>query len=298
MRILVTGRNGQVGHELSLLAENSTHQWLCLDRQGLDVTSQDDVDRVIDNFKPDVVINATAYTAVDKAETEREIATIVNANGPRYLAIACERNGAALLHISTDYVFSGDAKAPYSEDDPVGPTGHYGASKLAGESAVAEYCSRHIILRTAWVFGTHGNNFVKTMLRIGAERDELGVVNDQLGAPTSAKGIAASCIAIANIISVKSNEDIPWGIYHYTGAPYTSWFGFAEHIFASAVRIGLLAKAPKLKPISSDQFPTPAKRPANSRLSCAKLTRFFGINPDDWSKQLNNVLIELSNKNK
>jgi dTDP-4-dehydrorhamnose reductase len=287
MRILVVGRNGQVGYELSALSKDSQHEWLCLDRQGLDVSSQGDVDRVIYDFKPDVVINATAYTAVDKAETERELATKVNENGPRYLASACERYGAALLHISTDYVFTGDAELPYSEDDLVGPTGHYGASKLAGEKAVIDNCSRHIILRTAWVFGAHGNNFVKTMVRVAQVRDNLGVVADQHGAPTSAEGIANALLSIAEQIH---SGNTAWGVYHYSGAPYTTWFGFAEVIFIEADKRKLLPHTVTVNAITTADYPTPAKRPANSRLECGKIHQVFGITPDNWLARLNDLL--------
>ncbi|MEY3017958.1 MAG: dTDP-4-dehydrorhamnose reductase [Pseudomonadota bacterium] len=289
MRILVTGRNGQVGHELAKLAEQSQHEWLCLDRAGLDVTSQADVDRVIDDFKPNIVINATAYTAVDKAETERELATAVNEHGPHFLALACERNQAALLHISTDYVFSGDATTPYTETDIVGPTGHYGASKLAGEKAIAKHCSKHIILRTAWVFGAHGNNFVKTMIRVAQGRDTLGVVADQHGAPTSAEGIAKTLLTIAEQIE---HGNTAWGIYHYSGTPYTTWFAFAEAIFIEAEKRHLLPHTVTVNAITTADYPTPAKRPENSRLDCSKIKHIFAIEADDWLNQLNKVLNE------
>lgn len=297
MRILVTGANGQVGQEFTIIAANSTHTIECLDRSSLDITNEAQVTEKLHQLKPDMVINCAAYTAVDKAESERDLAFAINADGPKFLAQACQQINAALIHISTDYVFAGDSLTPYQESDPTGPTGVYGESKLAGEQAIAEYLEHHIILRTAWVFGAHGNNFVKTMLRLGAERDELGVVADQWGAPTSAAGIAACCLTLAESIDVTNDADIPWGTYHFTGAPYTTWFGFAENIFTAAVRLGLLKRSPTLNAISSDQFPTPAKRPANSRLNCAKLASYFDIAADDWPAQLNHVLLELRQKN-
>ncbi|QHJ88866.1 dTDP-4-dehydrorhamnose reductase [Aequoribacter fuscus] len=290
MKILVTGSNGQVGHDFKCLAENSRHDWICFDRKGLDISDEQQVADVIARERPHVVINCAAYTAVDKAESEPDRAFAINAYGAANLAKACQAHGAALIHISTDYVFAGDTLAPYEESDPTGPTGIYGESKLAGEQAIAEYLERHIILRTAWVFGAHGNNFVKTMLRLGAERDELGVVADQWGAPTSAAGIAACCLAIAEIIDAKDCAEIPWGIYHFTGLPSTSWHGFAEKIFKDAVAIGLLDKAPKVNAISSDQFPTPAKRPSNSQLDCSKIFNCFQITPDNWEDRLLDVL--------
>ena len=287
MRILVTGSNGQVGHELSLLAQDSKHYWLCLDRSRLDVTYQADVDHIVDGFAPNVVINVTAYTAVDKAETEQDLATAVNADAARYLAQACERNNAALLHISTDYVFAGDGTEPYKEADPVTPSGHYGASKLAGEREVAKHCSKHIILRTAWVFGKHGNNFVKTMVRVAQGRDTLGVVSDQFGAPTSANGIAKALLNIAEQVDAGKEA---WGIYHYSGSPYTSWHGFAEVIFNEAENRQMLPHSVTVNAISTADYPTPAKRPANSRLDCTKIQSTFGITDDDWHDQLVKVL--------
>lgn len=293
MKILVTGSNGQVGQEFNRLAAEIQHEWVCLDRHGLDISDEQQVAYVIARECPDVVINCAAYTAVDKAESEPDKAFAINAYGAANLAKACQTHGAALIHISTDYVFAGDTLTPYQESDPTGPTGIYGESKLAGEQAIAEYLERHIILRTAWVFGAHGNNFVKTMLRLGSERDELGVVADQWGAPTSAAGIAACCFAIAEIIDAKDCAEIPWGIYHFTGEPYTSWHGFAEQIFKNAVEIGLLDKVPKVNAIRSEQFPTPAKRPTNSRLNCDKVASAFEIAPDNWSERLYKVLEEL-----
>jgi dTDP-4-dehydrorhamnose reductase len=286
MRILVTGCNGQIGYELQRLSEQSEHDWLCLDRAGLDISDQVSVNKVVVDFSPDIVINAAAYTAVDKAESEVDLALAVNARGPEYLAKACQNIDAALIHISTDYVFSGDKTEPYAETDTTGPTGVYGQSKLAGERAVIEHCAKHIILRTAWVFGEHGNNFVKTMRRLGAERDELGIVDDQFGSPTSARGIAEACLNIAE--QLDSNPQ--WGIYHYSGAPYVSWFEFAHEIFEESAAAGRLAKAPKLKALTTEQFPTPAKRPANSKLNCQKIQNVFGISPDDWQTRLSDVI--------
>ena len=287
MRILVTGKNGQVGSELQALASVSQHEWLCCDRATLDVSNQANVDSVINDFKPDVVINAAAYTAVDKAESDQDTAYAINAHGSAFLAQACQRNGAALLHISTDYVFAGDSAQPYVESDDVGPTGVYGASKLAGEIAIAEQCPRYIILRTAWVFGSHGNNFVKTMLGVAQARDILGVVADQHGAPTSAEGIAKALLTITECID---KGDIKWGVYHYSGAPFTTWHGFAEAIFAGATGRRMLPHTVTINEISTSDYPTSAQRPANSRLDCSKIKQQFGIGPDDWKAKLEKVL--------
>ncbi len=287
MRILVTGKNGQVGSELLALAGVRKHVWLCCDRTALDISNQVDVDSVIDDFAPDVVINAAAYTDVDKAESDQDAAYAINADGPAFLAQACQRNGAALLNISTDYVFAGDSSLPYVETDEVGPTGVYGASKLAGEIAISEYCQRHVILRTAWVFGLHGNNFVKTMIRVAQGRDTLGVVADQYGSPTSAEGIATALLNIAERID---KGDIEWGIYHYSGSPFTTWHGFAETIFASASERDMLPHKVTVNPIKTAHYPAPAQRPTNSRLDCSKIKLQFGIETDIWKARLEKLL--------
>jgi dTDP-4-dehydrorhamnose reductase len=290
MRILVTGCNGQVGYELQRLSEQSEHDWLCLNHAGLDISDQLSVNKVVVDFSPDVVINAAAYTAVDKAESEVDLAYAVNAKGPEYLAKACGCVDAALIHISTDYVFAGDQAEPYAEADTTGPTGVYGQSKLAGERAVAEHCAKHTILRTAWVFGEHGNNFVKTMLRLGAERDELGIVADQFGAPTSARAIAEACLNIAE----QSDSKARWGIYHFTGMPRCSWFDFAVTILETACVRGVIAKVPKLNAICTADYPTPAKRPVNSVLDCTKIGHSFGIEQPDWRLDLQRMLTTLA----
>lgn len=279
----MTGSNGQVGFELCRLAEKSDCEWLCLDRSGLDITSEVEVDKIVTSFKPNIVINAAAYTAVDKAETEKGLALSVNAYGPMYLAQACQRVGSALIHISTDYVFSGNSNKPYSEEDDVGPTGYYGASKLKGEQLVAEYCERHIILRTSWVFGVHGNNFVKTMLRLSKDRNTISVVADQYGGPTSAKGIANTLFSI--IGQIKKGQ-VDWGMYHYSGFPYTTWHGFAEKIFDEAYKSGLIEKQMIVNAIKTIDYPNPAKRPANSRLDNTKINQNFSIVPDDWKSNI------------
>lgn len=293
MRILVTGINGQVGHELSLLAKGCKNDWIFLDRIGLDVTQHIDVKRVIDEFSPDFVINATAYTAVDKAETEKELALAVNKDAARYLAQACEQNNAVLLHISTDYVFAGDGVNAYNETDTVAPSSHYGVSKLAGEYEVIQYCTKHIILRTSWVFGQHGSNFVKTMIRIAQGRNTLNVVDDQFGAPTSANGIANALLSIVNQVTL--GKDC-WGIYHYSGSPYVSWYDFADVIFNEAERLKILPHSVTINAISSNEYTTIAKRPANSRLDCTKIKSVFGIVSDDWHLQLIKILENINQK--
>jgi len=286
MRILVTGCNGQVGFLLKKMLTNNA-ELQALTRQQLDICNENLVNETIYAFKPHVVVNAAAYTAVDKAENEQELAFAINSDGPKYLAKAANVVGAALIHISTDYVFEGDKSGPYLETDPVNPQGIYGKSKLAGEMAVSKHCARHIILRTAWVFGEHGNNFVKTMLRLGKERDTLSIVSDQFGGPTYAGDIAKIIIVIIN--KIKVDKSIKWGGYHYSGTPYISWFEFAQNVFIKAKQHELMEDIPMLTAITSKEFPTPATRPVNSKLNCELIRAEFGIFPSDWQTELDNI---------
>ncbi|MGV6987529.1 dTDP-4-dehydrorhamnose reductase [Testudinibacter sp. P80/BLE/0925] len=285
-KILITGSRGQVG---SHLVEQLTGkaEILAVDREELDITDRSAVFETVKTFQPDVIINAAAHTAVDRAESEIELSQAINVNGPKYLAEAANAVNAAILHISTDYVFDGQGSGEYLETDPTDPQGVYGKTKLEGEIAVQQYCEKSIILRTAWVFGEHGNNFVKTMLRLAKERDTIGIVGDQIGGPTYAGDIAATVITIAN--KIIHDEQVEFGVYHYTGKPYVSWFEFAQAIFAEAEQQGTLVKKPALNSITTADYPTPAKRPANSRLNLDKINRTFGIKPSDWQKALKNI---------
>lgn len=287
-KILITGAHGQVGHCLTQQAKTSGWDVLAIDRDKLDITDSQAVLALVNEYQPNVIINAAAHTAVDKAETEIDASYAINRNGPKYLAEAAASVGAAILHISTDYVFAGDKDGVYSEADPVSPQGVYGASKLAGEEAVSAANQKHIILRTAWVFGEHGNNFVKTMLRLGTQRDQLGIVADQFGGPTYAGDIAAALLTIAEK-AVVAPETVAWGIYHFAGEPHVNWHQFAQAIFDKAVAAQLLEKSPQLNALTTADYPTPAKRPANSRLNCSKITAEFGIQPSDWQAALDNI---------
>lgn len=288
MRVLITGCYGQVGHCLTQqLADKESTTVLALDRDQLDITNQDSVNAIVDDFKPTIIINAAAHTAVDKAEEEVELSYAINRDGPKYLAQAAKNVGAAILHISTDYVFEGNKVGEYAESDVTNPQGVYGESKLAGEIAVTEACDKHIILRTAWVFGENGNNFIKTMLRLGATRDELSIVGDQFGGPTYAGDIANTVIQIAKRIT--EGESVEYGVYHYSGLPHVSWFEFADAIFDTALKQKVISNKPSLTSITTDQYPTPAKRPSNSRLSTDKITNNFGIKASDWTAALNNI---------
>lgn len=287
IRLLITGSKGQVGH--CLVQQGSRLQWqvLAVDRDELDICDKAAMLAAIQSFKPDVIINAAAHTAVDKAEVEIDASYAINRDGPAYLAEAAQQVGAVLLHISTDYVFAGNKEGLYVETDPVDPQGVYGASKLAGEQAVAEHCTRHLILRTAWVFGEHGNNFVKTMLRLGSQRDSLGVVADQFGGPTYAGDIAAALLTMAK--QALQPGFGAWGIYHFAGEPHVSWHGFAATIFDAGVAQGLLVQSPLVNPIATADYPTPANRPANSRLDCSRIHSVFGIMPSDWPAALSDL---------
>ncbi|HIF9347333.1 TPA: dTDP-4-dehydrorhamnose reductase [Photobacterium damselae] len=292
MKVLITGSHGQVGSCLvKQLKTFPNAEILAVDRNELDITSQFDVIKTVNEFKPHIIINAAAHTAVDKAETEIDLSYAINRDGPLYLAQAAENVGAALLHISTDYVFSGDKDGIYVETDTVDPQGMYGKSKLAGEQAVLDNSSRAIILRTAWVFGEEGNNFVKTMLRLAQQRDELGIVADQFGGPTYAGDIATALITIARTIIAEDSdfESSKYGIYHYSGLPHTNWAGFAQTIFDKAVEQKILNKAPLVNGINTEDYPTPAKRPANSKLNTQKITEIFGIQASDWQCALNQL---------
>ena len=286
MKVLITGCNGQVGHCLVNQFDLSPDV-LAVDRSQLDITDKSAVDKLVDAFKPDVIMNAAGYTAVDKAEDEVDLSYAINRDGAKFLAEAAERNSALIMHISTDYVFSGNKASTYSETDTTAPQGVYGASKLAGEQAVIAACSRHIILRTAWVFGEHGNNFVKTMLRLAKTRDTLGVVGDQFGGPTYAGDIASALITIAKAICDGNNDK--YGVYHYSGLPHVSWSQFAQGIFDEAVEQAVMTQSPIVNSITTADYPTPAKRPANSTLDTTLIKDKFGLQASDWKKALNNI---------
>ena len=277
-RVLVTGGNGQVGRCFAELASDERFTPLDIavaDRRKVDITDRAGLGAAFDRVRPEVVINAAAYTAVDAAETDEAAAMAANADGVASLADLCAAHGARLLHLSTDYVFDGTKDGWYVESDPIAPLGIYGRTKAAGEAA-ARACPAHLILRTSWVYAAHGNNFIKTMLRIGAERPEVGVVDDQVGCPTSAHDIAE---ALLHLSSLDVN-----GTYHLAGADSASWHEFAVAIFAAA---DLTTTA---NPISTADFPTPAPRPANSRLDSSALADATGVRLPGWRDSLPGVV--------
>lgn len=295
MRILLAGVRGQVGQELKQ-ALAPLGQVVGLGHQDLDLAQPERVGQVIDQVQPDLIVNAAAYTAVDRAETEFEQAKLINGVAPTLMAESAQRIGATLVHISTDYVFDGTKGAPYSEADTPSPINAYGQSKLIGEDGVRQAGDRHIIFRTAWVYGTHGqSNFVKTMLRLGAERSEIRVVADQIGAPTSAKDIAQ---AIAQLLAQLNSGQtqaalIPKGTYHFTNSGVASWYDFAVAIFEEAKRIGYKLDVQRVVPITTPDYPTPARRPLYSVLACAKISAVLGTHPPYWRQGLRHMLEEL-----
>lgn len=292
MKILISGAQGQVGKELAAIANKRNYNVIAASRNELDVTQEHDVVAFISEHAPDIVINAAAYTAVDKAEEEQDRAYAINHDGAKNLAIACSKQQIPLLHISTDYVFDGSKTEPYNENDNVSPLGVYGLSKWQGEQAVRQQLAEHILLRVAWVFGAQGNNFVKTMLRLAKERDELNVVADQFGGPSPAKNIAETLITLAE--RYQKDKTLPWGTYHYCGAAKTNWCDFAKEIFNQANEKKLINKVVQVNPITTAEYPTPAKRPKNSMLDCSKIKDTFGIDMPEWKNALSEVLTELN----
>jgi dTDP-4-dehydrorhamnose reductase len=283
MRLIVTGTNGQVA--LALIERGAAQNvdvaavgrsW----RPGLDLADPSAVGSVLHAVEGDVIINAAAYTAVDKAESEEDLAMRVNGDGAGAVARAAARRGLPLLHLSTDYVFDGSLDRPWREDDPTGPIGAYGRSKLAGEQAVVRENPAATILRTSWVYAPFGANFVRTMLRLGETRDEVSVVADQQGTPTSALDIADALIAIARKRLAEPNNPALSGVFHMTGGGEANWADFAEEIFAAAELHG--RKPVRVKRIGTADYPTPARRPANSRLDNAKLAKIYGVALPDW----------------
>ena len=284
MNILVFGHTGQVATELRALSDHKL-QITTLDRAAADLADPDACARAIEAHAPDTVINAAAYTAVDRAEEDEAAAQVINADAPAAMAQACAQRGIPFVTLSTDYVFAGGGEQAWQPDDPTGPIGAYGRTKLAGEQAVAAAGGSWAVVRTSWVVSAHGNNFVKTMLRLGAERDALNVVADQIGAPTGAAEIARACVTIAN--TLKGSPELS-GVYHFAGAPDTSWADFARAIFDKAGIECVVTGIP------SSDYPTPTTRPLNSRMDCSSTSADFGIERPDWRESLTDILSQLA----
>lgn len=288
-RILLIGSQGQVGQELQVIL-SQIGKVIGVGRDQLDLSQGEKLRQIIDEMKPNCIVNAAAYTAVDKAESELALANAINGIAPQIMAEEAQKLGATFLHISTDYVFDGQKNTPYLETDSTNPLGAYGSSKLIGEEAIQKVSGNSIILRTAWVYGTFGKgNFVKTMLRVGKEREELKVVVDQVGCPTWSKDIAD---AITKLL----NAETASGIYHFTNSGAVSWYDFAQAIFEEARQIGFPLNVKQVIPITTEQYPTPAKRPAYSVLSGQKITPLLGTYPPYWRDSLQQMLKQLHRK--
>jgi dTDP-4-dehydrorhamnose reductase len=291
LRMAVTGRNGQVALSLAEGAEAAGFDLVTLARPQIDLTDPDSMEAAVIAAAPDIVVSAAAYTAVDKAESEPELAMRVNRDGPEALARAAARLGIPLLHLSTDYVFDGSKGEPYVETDPVHPLGVYGATKLAGEAAIAAISDDHAILRTSWVYSPFGGNFVKTMLRLAGERDALRVVCDQIGRPSYGPDIADGIFSVARGL-LQSSDPARRGIFHLAGDGETSWFEFAAAIVSGSAARG--GRAVLVEPIVTADYPTPARRPADSRFDCSKLALIHGVALPDWRTSLERCLDRLA----
>jgi dTDP-4-dehydrorhamnose reductase len=289
---LITGAAGQVGSEIAAAARLRGFDCLAPARADLDISDLHAVDAAISRAAPDLVVNAAAYTAVDNAESDEASATAVNRDGAANLATSCVANRAPLIQLSTDYVFDGRKAGPYGETDRAAPLGVYGRSKAAGEQTIRKIMDNHLILRVGWVFGAAGHNFVKTMLRLGAERSELGVVDDQRGGPTPAAAIAEAVIEIAD--RLQRLGAVPWGTYHFQGRPETTWHGFACAIFEKASERGVIGSIPEVRAITTAEYPVPARRPANGVLDCTKWTARFATPLPDWRDGLDDLLDALA----
>ena len=291
VKILVFGGTGQIGREVRRAAWPASVKLVALERSACDITQPAAVGAVIARQRPDLVINLAAYTAVDRAESEPDTAWAVNCAGAAHIAAICGEDGTPLVHLSTDYVFNGRKSGAYNELDPVDPLNVYGRSKEAGERAVRAALPHYIIFRTSWVYGAYGSNFVKTILRLGSEKPVLRVVADQYGCPTAAADIASALVVVAQQIA---HARMDWGTFHFAGAGSTTWHAFAEAIIELAGQFGAWSQRPRphVEPITTDQYPTPARRPMNSALDCEKIAA-FGISPSPWRSSLAAVVREL-----
>lgn len=292
LRILVTGAAGQLGQSLRELAAHSSPalQFHFTDRQTLDITDRDAIERWLDAHPAEIIINTAAYTAVDRAEDDLEAAMAINAYAVGHLAELSAERGCRLLHVSTDYVFDGLQDTPYAETDTPHPLSVYGRSKLAGEKLIGELAPDALILRTSWVFSPYGSNFLKTMLRLGRERESLQVIDDQIGGPSYALQLAQVLTTLAQC----SRQAAPGGVYHFAGQPHVSWHTFAQTIFAEAITLGLLTTAPTILPIPSHQWQASAQRPQNSRLDNSKLSALLGPLNCDWRAGVRDALMHLA----
>jgi dTDP-4-dehydrorhamnose reductase len=291
MKILLTGGTGQVGREVIRRAAGRAIDVVAPGREQLDLSQRASVESAIAQHAPQLVISSGAYTAVDRAEDEPALAHTINGEAPGWIGSACAAAGVPVIHLSTDYVFAGDKAGAYVESDATGPLGVYGASKLAGERALQASGANALILRVSWVFAGHGGNFVKTMLRLGADRDELRVVADQRGGPTYAGHIAEAALELA--VRYAAKRELPWGVYHYSGAPQTNWHEFAQTILQRAFDKAMIKRVPLVHAIATSDYPTRAPRPGNSTMDCQLAETRLGLARPDWRAGLEETLEEL-----
>lgn len=294
MKILLTGKNGQVGFELQR-ALAPLGEIYAIGSAECDLSDVSALRSLIQGFKPDLIVNPAAYTAVDRAESDADKARAVNAVAPGVMGEEAARLGAAVVHFSTDYVFDGEKSSPYAEADPTNPQSVYGSSKLAGEQALAQATPHHLILRTSWVVGAHGGNFAKTMLRLAAERDELKVVADQVGAPTSAALLADVTAHLARQWQREGRTGFPFGVYHLAASGETSWHAYAQFVIAQAIQAGKTMKTTpdRVLPIPASAYPTPAKRPQNSRMDTTRIRETFGLTLPHWQQGVGHILQQI-----
>lgn len=293
MRIAIVGAEGQVGKEVAELGQNQGHVIFPFSKAELDITCLIQTEEKITACAPDILINAAAYTAVDKAEQESNLAFAINRDGVKNLAHCCKKLNIPLLHISTDYIFAGNNTKPYKEDELAAPINIYGKSKWEGEEILRETLPQHIILRVSWVFGRYGHNFVKTILRLATQKKELSIVSDQIGSPTSATSIAATLLTLIDNISLGK---ILWGTYHFSSEPIVSWYEFAEKIIDYAKPYTAL-QIEKINAIKTSDYPTPAQRPKYSVLDMNKLKSVYNIYPGNWEKDLPLIIKQIVNTN-
>ncbi|MDP7355566.1 MAG: dTDP-4-dehydrorhamnose reductase [Desulfobacterales bacterium] len=293
MKIITFGSKGQLGHELVKQGNRFAFEILPFDLPEVDITNPFQVENIVSTTPATLVVNAAAYTNVDRAETEKTPAFAVNRDGPENIAQSCERKNIPLIHISTDYVFNGKTKYPYTEADQVSPLGVYGHSKSEGEKKIRSKIKRHIIIRTSWLYGVCGHNFVKTMLGLGNENSRLKVVSDQFGSPTSAADLAETVLTIGR--QIQNSIKIDWGTYHYCGLGTATWHLFAEKIFQIAKQYTPL-RIETVEPIKTDEYPTPAERPMYSVLDCSRIEQRLGIRPKPWEESLHETIARMMKK--
>jgi dTDP-4-dehydrorhamnose reductase len=290
MKILITGADGQLGRELIKQGQLKGFSVQAPSEDDMDITDLEKIDHCMAFHQPEVIINAAAYTQVDKAESEATLAFAVNTTGSANLARMCAKNKIPLVHISTDYVFDGQKGTSYLETDAISPVGVYGRSKADGEIEIRSHLKEHIILRTSWLYGIHGHNFVKTMLKLATTKPKIRVVADQYGSPTNAADLAQTILIISD--RMQFNDDVDWGTYHYCGQGVISWYNFAEKIIGLA-RLYADVKTTRIEPIATADYPTRAVRPIYSALDCSRIQKHFGINPKPWQKSLEITIKEL-----